>query len=188
VRRDTALPEPRCAASIIRFTTAASGGRNRILFSNPASTAGRDNNTVKMSYDEGQTWPVNRTVCATSASYSDLAIQCDRRIGVLYETGAYSGTVIHYATFNLEWLSQGRDSLGSGQTAVFRSFSGKAANETGSTVTGAVAAYNLAGKKVAVFAGGKIPGEFFAAGNTGVCIVTIRGNPGKRCLRLFKCR
>jgi sialidase-1 len=48
------LVEPRCQASIIRFTDKPTHRRNRILFSNAADLQ-RVNMTVKVSYDEGQT-------------------------------------------------------------------------------------------------------------------------------------
>ena len=50
------LPEPICNASMIRFTDANSHDKNRILFSNPANSTKRDRMTVRISYDECQTW------------------------------------------------------------------------------------------------------------------------------------
>src|SRR5204862_5881817 len=52
---DAALVEPVCQASISRYP----GDRSRILFSNPASMQ-REKMTVRLSYDEGRTWPVAR--------------------------------------------------------------------------------------------------------------------------------
>ena len=58
---DAALPEPICQASLCRYSLAGEGGgRNRILFSNPANaTRGqRHQLTVRLSYDECRSWPV----------------------------------------------------------------------------------------------------------------------------------
>ena len=64
------LPDPICFGSIIRLSTAKSGGRNRLVFANPASTARADgkpmmskdrrNLTLRVSYDEGKTWTESR--------------------------------------------------------------------------------------------------------------------------------
>ena len=110
VRRD--LPDPVCQASIVRFTDAATGGRNRILFSNPAGTS-RANLTVRLSCDECRTWEVSRSLYPGPSGYSDLAIAEDMTICCLYERGVESySESIRLARFNLEWLTDGADSLG----------------------------------------------------------------------------
>ena len=110
VRRD--LPDPVCQASIVRFTDAGASGRNRILFSNAAGTS-RDNMTVRLSYDECRTWEVSRSLYPGPSAYSDLAIAEDMTICCLYERGVESySESIRLARFNLEWLTDGADSLG----------------------------------------------------------------------------
>jgi len=110
VERDQVLIEPICQASIRRFTTTADGGRSRILFANPASTTARENMTVRLSYDEGRTWPVSRTLHAGPAAYSCLTVLPDRTIACLYERGnEKSYEKITFARFDLEWLTDGRD-------------------------------------------------------------------------------
>ncbi len=110
---DDSLISPICQASILRYTKKGEGHtRNRLLFSNPATTSKRENMTVRISYDEGKTWPVGKTVCAGPSAYSCLAVLKDGTIGVLYETGekdAYEK--IRFARFNVEWLSDGADRL-----------------------------------------------------------------------------
>ena len=70
------LPDPVCQASIVRFTDAVSGDRNRILLSNPAS-ASRENMTVRLSYDECRTWEVSKSLYPGASGYSDLGIAGD---------------------------------------------------------------------------------------------------------------
>jgi len=110
VRHD--LPDPVCQASIVRLTDADSGDRNRILFCNPAS-ASRDNMTIRLSYDECQTWQVSKRLYLGPSEYSDLAIAGDMTICCSYErsTDEYYES-IRLAQFNLEWLTDGADSLG----------------------------------------------------------------------------
>ena len=60
VRHDPALVEPICQASLIGCTMP--DGSLRLLFSNPAHTGKRLDMTVRMSNDEGKTWPVRRLI------------------------------------------------------------------------------------------------------------------------------
>jgi sialidase-1 len=109
IRDDPTLIEPRCQASFIRYTLAAERGKNRLLFSNPASETSRVNGTVRLSYDEGQTWPVARTLVPGSFAYSCLTVLDDMTLGCLYETDTYGR--IRFARFTLDWLTDGRDRI-----------------------------------------------------------------------------
>ena len=116
-------------ASILRLSATTHSDKNRILFANPDSLAKakdkklpgerreRRNLSVKLSYDEGTTWAVNRVLEPGLSSYSDLAVLRDGTILCLYErvstkkpSGAEGG-FISMARFNLEWLTEGKDSL-----------------------------------------------------------------------------
>jgi sialidase-1 len=116
---ESQLFEPVCAASIERFSSHPPADRNRILFSNPDSEGipgegqhrfmARQNLTVKMSYDEGKTWPVQRVVDPGVTGYSDLAVGPDKTIYCIYEEGAVRGHEtnnphVTLARFNLAWL------------------------------------------------------------------------------------
>jgi sialidase-1 len=108
-RPDEALIEPPAQASILRYSTAADQGRNRLLFSNPASSR-RERLTVRVSYDEGATWPVARALYDGPSAYSTLAVLPDRSIGVLFEQGENSPyEKITFARFTLAWLTDGKD-------------------------------------------------------------------------------
>ena len=102
---DAQLPSPVCQASIIEYVTP---DKDRVLlFSNPNSKERRENMTVRVSYDDGQTWLLSRTVRAGESAYSDLVIQDNNAIGLLYEHGNDGG--IHFANFNYEWLINGKN-------------------------------------------------------------------------------
>ncbi len=123
------LLEPVCMGSTIRLSSKLGGSnRNRILFANPYSETPRDpskpegnhvrqNVSVYLSYDEGDTWPVIKTVEAGISGYSDLAVLEDGTALLFYERGSPTGKGTHVqfltvARFNVEWLTDGRDSLG----------------------------------------------------------------------------
>ena len=116
LRRAEELITPRCHGAVERYD------KNRLLFSSPASPFrqkehpyGRTNLTVRVSYDEGATWSAGRTIWPYPSSYSDLTVLDDGTIGLVYERGDKGSThywdEIHFARFNLEWLTNGRDSL-----------------------------------------------------------------------------
>ncbi|MDB4884220.1 MAG: BNR/Asp-box repeat protein [Gemmatimonadetes bacterium] len=101
---DRSLLEPPAQASIIRLSTANTGDRNRLLFANPASTR-RERLMVRLSYDEGTSWPVARVIDAGPSAYSSLVVLPDRSIGVLFERGTRSPyETITFARFTLAWL------------------------------------------------------------------------------------
>lgn len=120
-----ALFEPICMASLVRYTEEGVNNKqgNRILFSNPDSSnipdptrRMRKNLTIKMSYDECKTWEVSKLLESRKSGYSDLAIGKDGMIYCLYERGGKKRRHPYYhhiacAKFNLEWLTEGKDSL-----------------------------------------------------------------------------
>jgi sialidase-1 len=126
---DPDLPDPDCQGSMIRYTREDQGySKNRILFSNPVSgnlgvgsvtsdPRGRFNVTVRMSYDEGKTWPVEKTILVGPGAYSSMTVFPDGSVGILFETGAVYGSFAdHYskevfARFTLDWLTDGKDYL-----------------------------------------------------------------------------
>jgi sialidase-1 len=67
--------------------------------------------TVRLSYDEGKTWPVKRTIHEADAAYSCLAALPGGDIGLLYERGQTNAAEkITFARFSLNWLTGGKDS------------------------------------------------------------------------------
>ena len=101
---DPALIEPVCQASFLRYSPASSKGKNRLLFSNPASTGDRVNMTVRISYDEGKTWPVTKQLYPGYSAYSCLTVLPDGDIGCFYEAGETKDAAIYFARFPLAWL------------------------------------------------------------------------------------
>jgi sialidase-1 len=83
---DPHLPEPSCMAPILRYSWPDQIG-SRILFANPASKNSRTNGTIRISYDEGRTWPVSRVIEPDFFAYSSLARLKNGDVGLLYECG-----------------------------------------------------------------------------------------------------
>jgi sialidase-1 len=88
------LPAVPVACAIKRFTLKSAGADcNRIIWTGPKGP-GRSNLVVRISYDEGHTFPTELPIGAGPAAYSDLTILKDKSAGVLWERGDY-----RYITF-----------------------------------------------------------------------------------------
>ena len=123
------LAEPVCMAGIERFSYAAPGTPSRIIYSHcdngtepdPRSHSRffvRKNLTIRLSYNEGRTWPMARVLEPGYSGYSDITVAKDGTMFCFYEEGAVDGNAsanntraLVIAQFNLEWLTTGRDSL-----------------------------------------------------------------------------
>jgi sialidase-1 len=120
---DDALLEPICMASLCRLP----GARSRIAFANPHNLdraggkavpgQGRDrkNLTVKLSYDDAKTWAASKPLDPGPSGYSDLAagpggeIYCLYERGEVDEKGRFATKALTLATFDLDWLTDGKD-------------------------------------------------------------------------------
>lgn len=77
----TDLIEPVCQGSMLATP------KGTLVFCNPYSKDSRENLSLHISNDGGQTWPQAITVCSGLAAYSDLVLLNQNTVGVLYETG-----------------------------------------------------------------------------------------------------
>jgi sialidase-1 len=98
-------PVTSVACAIKRYTLKSAGDdRDRILWTGPKGP-GRRNLVVRISYDEGLTFPVERRISEKEAAYSDLTILTDRTVGVLWERGVERGyQYITLSCFNRDFL------------------------------------------------------------------------------------
>lgn len=64
--------------------------------------------TVRLSYDEGKTWPVSKLLHSGPSAYSCLTVLPDKTIGCFYERGEkHPYEKITPARFTIEWLTEG---------------------------------------------------------------------------------
>lgn len=106
------MQEPACNGDMMRYTSTQDGfSRNRLLHSIPFDPAERRNVSLMMSYDEGRTWPVRKTIWEGDAGYSALTILDDGSIGLLTEVGNWDGFEIWFTRITPEWLTDGTDSF-----------------------------------------------------------------------------
>ena len=96
---------PTCQSSLHRY----SWEPNILLYSGPGG-GGRNNLTIRVSYDEGKTWPVAKVLHEGPSAYSDLAVLEDGTICCLYEGGRqHAYETITFAKFSLNWLTKPKD-------------------------------------------------------------------------------
>lgn len=105
------MVEPACNGDIVRYTSTLDGyDKDRILHTLPNDGVNRQNLTMFLSYDEGRTWPVKKSICPTGSAYSSIAILEDGTIGVYaeenYNTDKYS---LYFLNVSLDWLTDHAD-------------------------------------------------------------------------------
>ena len=85
-----ALREPVCMASLISVPAGQNiSGRDILLFSNPDSDRARRDITIKISFDDGCTWPAENQVLLDGEDgwgYSCLTMIDPQTVGILYES------------------------------------------------------------------------------------------------------
>ena len=101
-RNDPVLIEPMCQASLLRHPGYNDPSKDVFLFSNPGSQDVRTNGTIRLSRDQGKTWPVSRVLYPGSFAYSCLASLPDGSVGCLFERDGYKKT--SFARFTLDWI------------------------------------------------------------------------------------
>ena len=102
LRFEKTLIEPICQASLLRYSPVGTAAEGWLLFSNPASQTRRHRLTVRLSSDDGQTWPVAMQLHRGPSAYSCLTVLPGGSIGCLYEGGeknAYEKII--FARFSL---------------------------------------------------------------------------------------
>jgi sialidase-1 len=105
IKADTVLIEPVCEGNLLRYTF--TGKKEALLFSNPASKTARVQMTVRLSYDNGQTWPFQKILYTGPTAYSSMTVLPNGNLGCFYEAGLqrpYEGIV--YEEIRLEALEE----------------------------------------------------------------------------------
>ncbi len=122
------LLEPICFPGIARLSEIPPDDKNRLVFSIDTGTKigkkkpsyddqgfNREDMGVFVSYDEGKTWPVKKVIHAgpCGCGYSDLTVLPDKTILCAYGSGPHfgKGAGIALSRFNLEWITDGKDSV-----------------------------------------------------------------------------
>lgn len=124
LRFDPQLHDPFCMSSVCRLAMTPRDTHNAMLYAGPddlshsdqpgtANVGGCDRKrvTVRLSYDEGQTWLHARVLEPDWSGYSDLAVGADKVIYCLYESGCVGDWMwdiesLRLAMFDEKWLTR----------------------------------------------------------------------------------
>jgi sialidase-1 len=85
---DHQLIDPICQGSLLNVKYR---GKHMLIFSNPASHANRQKLTLKVSFNNGRTWPKSFLAVEGDAAYSDIVGTGKKKIGVIFEKGSDGG-------------------------------------------------------------------------------------------------
>lgn len=81
-----ALVNPVCQFSLLTYPALLPAGQDALLFLGPNSTTKREEGLLRISLDEGQTWPIAKEIASGSFIYSSMTRLKEGKIGILYET------------------------------------------------------------------------------------------------------
>lgn len=87
---DENLPDPMCQACVIAYPKPYEGCARPLLFSNNPNKPGPDsrrNLRVRLSLDNGKSWPRSMQVHDGCTAYADMTCLDDGSVGILYECG-----------------------------------------------------------------------------------------------------
>lgn len=108
---DPTLAGRPCHSGLLRYSYQTSTTKSRLIFSNNFDLQHRANGTVRISYDNGETWGVTKTVVPGYFGYSQLTRLQNGNIGMIYEPFESPAQTwdIHFVSMPLDWLSDGTD-------------------------------------------------------------------------------
>lgn len=108
---NTTILDPACNGDIIAYNYK---GKKLLLHSLPASPTTRENVTIYISEDNGETWIPKRRIYNGYSAYSSLQVLDDGTIGIIVEEGKWDGNLpgedgfnLGYYRFSLDWLMEG---------------------------------------------------------------------------------
>ncbi|MGL5919509.1 MAG: exo-alpha-sialidase [Bacteroidales bacterium] len=106
------LTDPFCNGEIMVYSSTQNGDDKNRMIHSLCDAKDRSNVSVLLSYDEGKTFPIKRTICPTTSAYSTLCVLEDGTIGCYYEDGPEKMDMV-FVRFSLDWLTNGKDSYSS---------------------------------------------------------------------------
>lgn len=103
------MADPQCQGNVFRLTTTNDSNASRLIHANAAHPSSRVNMTLRVSYDEGQTWPVSNQVYAAGSAYSSVTRCANGDVGLLFEKDPYGN--LDFIRRSIAEVTGGADSL-----------------------------------------------------------------------------
>lgn len=106
----TDITDPNCNGDFVRYTSMLDGyNKNRLIQTIPFAST-RQNVSVLISYDEGTSFPVQKTIYPGPSAYSSITMLPDGTLGMYYENQDDGVFQLYFARFSLNWVTNGADS------------------------------------------------------------------------------
>lgn len=107
-RFTTGISGNACDGEYMVWCSTVEGNPWDIAFQTLPHHSSRQNVSIALSTDEGETFGAPKTICPRGSAYSAAVVLPDGTLGVYYEeNGVYDGFVMRFVRFSLDWASGG---------------------------------------------------------------------------------
>ena len=111
-RFTTGISGNACDGEYMYWCSTLDGNPWNIVFQTGPNDPHRQNVSIALSTDEGETFGTPKTICPRGSAYSAATILSDGTIGVYYEEeGLYGCYTMRFVRFSLNWASNGKYSF-----------------------------------------------------------------------------
>lgn len=107
-RFNTGISGNACDGEYMVWCSTVDGNEHDIAFQTLPNSNSRQNVSIALSTDEGETFGTPKTICPRGSAYSATTVLGDGTLGVYYEeNGLYGGYTMRFVRFSLDWASDG---------------------------------------------------------------------------------
>lgn len=108
-RFTTGISGNACDGEYMVWRSTLDGHPQNIVFQTLPNSPRRENVSIALSTDEGETFLAPKTICPRGSAYSAATVLPDGTLGVYYEeNGLYGGYTMRFVRFSLDWASDGK--------------------------------------------------------------------------------
>ena len=101
-----------CDGEYMYWCSTLDGNPWNIVFQTLPNSSSRQNLSIALSTDEGETFGTAKTICPSGSAYSAATVLPDGTVGVYYEEeGVYGCYTMRFVRFSLNWASDGKYSF-----------------------------------------------------------------------------
>ena len=107
-RFNTGITGNACDGEYMVWCSTLEGNEWDIALQTLPNSSSRENVSIALSTDEGETFGAAKTICPRGSAYSATVVLPDGTLGVYYEeNGLYGGYTMRFVRFSLDWASNG---------------------------------------------------------------------------------
>lgn len=101
-----------CDGDYMYWCSTLDGNPWDIVLQTMPNSGSRENVSIALSTDEGETFAAPKTICPRGSAYSSATVLPDGTVGVYYEeNGLFGGYTMRFVRFSLDWASDGKYSF-----------------------------------------------------------------------------